>query len=312
MNNLIVAFNAVVPMFVIMIIGVFLNQKKMIGETTQKQMNSLVFQVFLPILLFWNIYSADFHMVFRPKFLLFILATILIECLIIAVVVIPMEKSNEKRGTLIQGSFRSNFVILGIPIIVNLFGAENTGLTSISMIAVIPTYNILAVITLEMFRNSKINVKEIIVGIAKNPLIIGTICGIIALASGIKLPMPIEKIVISLADVATPLALVIMGASFKFSKIKENRKSLIFAVAVRLFIAPFFCIGVAAFMGYRGIELAVLMVIFAAPTAVSSFPMAQKMGGDGDLAAEIVVFTTMFSCITIFLWVFILKQLCLI
>ena len=62
------------------------------------------------------------------------------------------------------------------------------------------------------------------------------------------------------------------------------------------------------FLGFRDAPLAVLLTVFAAPVAVSSFTMAQQMGGDDKLAAQIVVFCTLFSILTIFLLVFFLKE----
>jgi predicted permease len=80
-------------------------------------------------------------------------------------------------------------------------------------------------------------------------------------------------------------------------------------VLARLLVVPFIWIGLAGLMGYRNQQIAGVMLIFAPSTAVSSFPMACAMGGDAQLSSEIVVFTSAFCMLSMFLWIFGLKSL---
>ena len=145
--------------------------------------------------------------------------------------------------------------------------------------------------------------------IAKNPLIIGSVLGIIALTTGVQLPYMFEKAISNVASVATPLALIVLGGFFDFKKIKGNVKQLIIGISGRLVVIPLICVTIAILLGFRGSVLIAIFTTFAAPTAVTSFTMAKQMGGDGDLAAQIVALGTLFSILTVFLGIFTLKQL---
>ena len=150
---------------------------------------------------------------------------------------------------------------------------------------------------------------ETLKGIATNPLILATLVGLVFLLLKIQLPGFLMDPVVQVKNVATPLALVVLGASLHLEKVKGNKRNLIFIVLGRLVLVPAAVLLPAVATGFRGIELITLLGIFASPTGVSSFTMAQQMGGDGELAGEAVVFTSLFSLFTIFLWTFLLKQL---
>ncbi len=309
MNNLLIAFNAVIPMFLWMLIGYGVRLKEILNDTSQKQMNSVVFKIFMPALLFYNIYRTDLHVAFQPKLMGFVAAAILLMWLLSMAVGMKADSRSEKRGALIQGMFRSNFILFGFPLVLNLFGTDGAGVTSMLIAVVVPLFNILAVVTLEIFRGCRISVRDILIGILKNPLIIVSVIGMFFLFLQIPLPQFLENTIAGLSNIATPLALVVMGAGFRVTLIKENYRNLLIAVPMRLFIIPMIFVSAAIFAGFRSLELAAVMIIFAAPTAVSSFPMAHQMGSDGDLTSEIIAFTTLISCVTIFLWIFGLKQL---
>lgn len=146
-------------------------------------------------------------------------------------------------------------------------------------------------------------------GIVTNPLIIASILGIIVLISGIKLPVFAEKSVGDVAKIATPLALILLGASVNLRSVKGNLKQLIIAVSGKLIIIPLAGITIATLLGMRGGDIALLVSALASPTAVSSYPMALQMESDGELAAQIVAFSTTLCIVTVFLWVFVLKQI---
>ena len=163
-----------------------------------------------------------------------------------------------------------------------------------------------------MFRGGHIDLKKIAHGIVTNPLIIGAFLGLLFLIFNIKLPAFIVSSIKDLSKIATPLSLLLLGASFSFSDIKKYIKETAIVVFGKLIVLPCVFLSIAYFLGFRGITLLSLMVMFSAPTAVSSFQMAKQMGGDGDLASQIVVFTSSLSIVTVFAWIFILKQLALI
>ncbi len=296
-------------MFLLIAVGYGLKRIGKLPESAASVMNNLVFLVFLPAMLFGNIYHTELQKAIQPDLILFAVAAVLAVFFLALALVLWMEKSNPKRGVMVQGMFRSNFVILGLPLVAALFGQQEVGVTTVLVAIVIPLFNVLAVISLEMFRHGRISCLPILRGIGTNPLILASCLGILVLLSGLRLPIVLESAITSLGSIATPLALVVLGASFHFEKVKGNRRNLIVAVAGRLLFVPGLVLPVAVALGFRQVELVSLLALFCSPTAVSSFPMAQQMGGDGELAGEIVVFSSLFSCVTIFLWVFLFKQL---
>lgn len=309
MENLIISFNVVLPLFLCMALGYFLKRIKLYDDATLKTINKLVFKVFLPIYLFKSVYSTDLSAAFNGKLILFAVIGLVAWFLFLMLIVPMMEKENSKRGVMVQAMFRSNFVLYGLPVATSLCGEENIGATSLLIGIVVPIFNVLAVITLETFRGGKPSVKKMTKGIVTNPLIIASVIGIAFYFLNIKLPSAVEKTVTDLSRVATPLALVALGGEFKFSKVKRNLKQLIISVIGKLVVSPLIIVAVGIMLGFRDETLVPVLLMSGAPAAVSSYTMAQQMGGDGELAGEIVVFTTGISILTIFLWVFGLKQM---
>lgn len=309
MNNLILSFNVVVPLFVNIMFGYFIKKIGLVDSNTLKIMNNVTFKTFLPLLLFYNVYKTDLDGTINKKLMIFAPTVIFIVCIITTILILMIEKENKRRGVLIQAIFRSNFVLFGLPVIISLFGDESAGVTSMLIAVVVPIFNFLAVIILEIFRGGRIDVKKIVKGIITNPLILSSMAGLILLFLNIKLPYFIEKSINDISKIATPLALIILGGSFEFNKVSGNIKQIFIGVMGKLIIVPIIFIPIAIKLGFRYIELATLMIMLTAPTAVSSFTMAEKMDGDGELAGQLVVFSSAASVFTIFIWIFIIKQL---
>lgn len=294
MENLILSLNVVLPLFITMSLGYFLKYLNMFDNNTLDTMNNITFKSFLPMLLFYNIYKTDLQGVFNLKLMIFSATCVIALYLILYLIVPLIEKDNKKRGALLQGLFRSNFVIFGIPITESLFGSEKVGVAALLIAVIVPLFNILSVIALETFRGGKPDFRKISIGIIKNPLIIASCLGILTLLLKIKIPTAIEKTISDVSKIATPLSLILLGASFKFDNIKKYLKQTTIAVVGKTILTPCIILPICIMFGYRGVELSTLMIIFAAPTAISSFTMAQQMDSDSDLAGQIVVFTSAF------------------
>lgn len=312
MENLILSFNVVAPLCFVMALGYFLKYIKILDDSSVKVMNNATFKVFLPTLLFYNIYTTDLGSVFDPKLLVFAAICIIVLFGVLILIIPIIEKDNSKRGVMIQGIFRSNFVLFGIPVATSLVGEGNVGTTALLIGVVVPLFNFLSVICLETFRGGNINVKKIIHGIVTNPLIIGACLGLLFLILNIKLPVFIVSTIKDISKMATPLSLTLLGASFSFSNVRKYLKETIIVVVGKLIITPLIFVIFSYYCGFRDVALLSLLIMFASPTAVSSFQMAVQMDGDGDLASQIVVFTSACSIITVFTWIFVLKQLALI
>lgn len=302
MDCIILAFKVVFPILVYVTLGYLGKLIKMYDGKSIKVTNDLVFKIFLPCLLFYNIYTTKIEEVLNLKLIVYAVVFILIMFGLLMVIVPRFIKDNSKCGVFIQGIFRSNFVLFGLPVTTSILGENNAGLTSFAIAVIVPLYNILAVICLETFRNSKISLSGVLKGIAKNPLIISSVLGIIFLVFNIKLPDFMGNVVRDLSRVATPLALIGLGGSFTFSSVRGNLGKLTALLLLKLVIVPVTAIAISAYVfGFKGAAVVTLISVFASPTAVSSFTMAQSMGGDTDLAAQTVVFTSVFSILTVFI-----------
>ena len=309
MEHLLVSFKVVFPLIVTISVGMLLKKLKLLSDKTVSEMNSVIFKVFFPILLFNNVYDSDLSFKeFNFKLTAYCLGGVVLLLLISTPVIMLLNKENPKRASLIQGIFRSNLLLFGLPIVNTLYPAVSG--SSVLIIALtIPLYNFLAVLVLELFRGEKIHFGKLLLQIIKNPLIIGATLGLIIKATGLTFPDFLESCVSSLAKVATPLSLILLGASLSFGKIKSDVGPICIGVVGKLIIAPLLFVTVAALIGFRGQDLALIMAVFAVPTAVSSYTMAVEMGADGDLAGELVVFNSLLSILTLFLWVFSLSSL---
>ncbi len=309
MESLRLSFEAVTPIFLLMLLGYALREFKIAEKKTFDAINGLIFKIFLPVLLFYNIYKTESSQVFDAKLVLFTFVSIFLVFVIGILVVKGITKDNAKRGVMLQGFFRSNYAILGIPLVNYICGEKSGALSSLMVAVVVPLFNVLSVISLEIFKENKIEFKKIIKGILLNPLIIGCILGIFAFVIKLKLPMVLEKTVSDISKIASPLAIVVLGASFTFSGIKGYFKENLITVFIKLVLVPLVMLSVAAMLGFKGEAFACLLVLFGAPVAVSSFAMAQQMGGDEKLASQVVVISSAACIVTLFVWIFIFGYL---
>ncbi len=310
MENLILSFEVVLPLLIMMMLGLFLRSVHLVSDSTVKQLNNVVFRVFLPVLLFCNVYHCDLNGTIRPRLMIFAPVCVIISFFLTFAVICLAEKINARRGVLIQGIFRSNFIIFGLPVTISLYGEEAGGIAALLIAVIIPIFNVFSVAALEIFSGSgKFDWKKILKGIVTNPLIIASVLALIFLFSGLKIPTVLDDVLTDIGSVATPLGLMILGASFAFSAVRDRLREIIIGVAGKLVIVPAIFLPIAIAMGFRDTELVALLALFGSPTAVSSFTMAQQMGGDSELAGHLVVLGSLFSIITMFFWIFALKQL---
>lgn len=311
MESMKLAFEAVMPIFILMLLGYFIKKIKLSDKKNFDVINKLIFKIFLPVLLFYNIYSADMSEIFDIKLIIFVVAGVLSVFVLGYFAVMLLTKDNKKRGVMLQGFFRVNYSILGVPLVNYICGDKTSGLASLMVAVVIPVFNILAVVALERFReeNKKPDILKLLKGIITNPLIIGCVIGVITLVLGMKLPFVIEKSVKNVASIATPLSIIVLGSEFEFSDIRGCFREVAIVVATRLVIVPLIMVPIAVWLGFTGEALACLLIIFAAPVAVSSFAMAQQMDGDEVLAVQVIAISSALCLATLFVWIFALSFL---
>ena len=313
--NLIYCLNATMPIFIMMLIGYCFRRFNIISESFTKEMNSFVFKIALPVLVFSELYEEDFKDVWDTPFVLFCFIATLASIAILAFITVVFKKIDDK-AEFIQASFRSSAALLGVGIVQNLYG--DAGYVPLMIVGAVPLYNITAVILLTILKpsgNEKLSkeiIKNTLYGIITNPIIIGIIVGFIA--SIVKIPNPFifEKSVHYLANLATPLGLIALGASLDFRSIEKNIGTVITATAFKLVIFCALFLPIAIYIGYRRDKLLAILIMLGSPTTVSSFVMAKSMGHDGQTSAGTVMCTTLLSAFTLTLWLFVLKNMNLI
>jgi len=311
LDNIILSFKVVFPLMLMMSIGYILRRIHMTDEASLNVMNKLVFRVFLPILLFINIYSLkpeETLNVDNIKLIIIVVSSILLTLLLCHFLFTRLVKDRRKIGVIIQGIYRSNLVLFGIPIAASIYGDDHIGIVSLLAAFVVPLYNALAVFILEFYRGSKVCLRKLIISILKNPLIIASLIALFFTITGITIPELIFESLSSMSKVATPLAFIVLGGTFQFYKLSGNIKYLAVVSLGRLVLLPALMFSFAILLGFRGEAIVALIGLAASPTAVSSFNMAKEMDADAELAGQIVVVTSIACIGTIFLWVFLLKS----
>ena len=299
LESILISVKVVLPLMVFMGLGVLIRKRSMVSQSTIKEMNQVVFKVLLATMVFYNIYKADLQQDFDGYLLAYAAISVIIM-LGILVAVIPRFIKDKTIAPV-------NFVLFGLQVTASICGSDNLGMTTILISVIIPMYNVIAVILFETFRRGKINIRSLLRGILTNPLIIASVMGLIALGLNVNFGSVVDDILKSISQMATPMSLILLGGTVTISGIKKYWKYTCIASIGRLVIVPAVFLSIAILIGIRGIGLVSLMVMYGSPTAVSSFPMAGQMGGNSELAGQIVATTTIFSVITVFIWTYLLS-----
>lgn len=321
------AINAVMPIILLIILGYVLKSVGFFKADFLKMANKMVFRVCLPTLLFYNVYNISDLGAIRWDVVLYCLVIIAVLFALGLITVLLFVKDRRQKGVILQCVFRSNFAIIGIPLSEALGGSEGVAIAAILSAFTIPFFNILAVISLSVFVSegeSKIDVKDILMKIVKNPLIIGVCCGLAALVIRSLIPVKTDGTLVfslsgtltflytaigNVAKIASPLALIILGGQFTFSAVKGMLREIIVGTSWRIVAAPVIGVVAAAVLSNMGVldfDITVypaLVALFGSPVAVSSAIMAGEMDNDEQLASQLVVWTSVGSMFTIFLLV---------
>lgn len=302
------ACQVVIPMAIMVAIGMLLRTVNLTDEPTMKKVDKLVFNVFMPMLSFYNIYKTDFSKLTNVGYIVFGCGLLTLLFIASMVIVPKFVKPMPTAAALGQAIFRTNYLIFGAAVAESIYGAGNFGMVTLLGAVAVPMYNAQAAILLERARNGNASPKKLALAIIKNPTVIATVLGISVNLLGIVLPVLILDVVQDLAGLTTPLSFLSIGVTLKLGAV-EKKTYLVSGVLLRLVLVPMVIVPLAVLCGYRGQELCALMILFAAPTAVSSYPMAVAMGADGDFAAQMVAYTTIFCLPTIFLWTLLLNTM---
>ena len=307
LQNFILCVNAVIPSAIYLIIGIILKVAGVMTDEEVKKFTHVVFVTLYPFIMFDNLYGKNIVDNMDMKLGVYAVVFTALQFAASWIFVCKIEKSNYERGAMIQALYRSNYVLMGFPIAVNLFGKGNITAVAIIMMLVVPFYNISAVILFETFRGGKVDIGHMLKRILTNPIIDGGIAAFIVMALGITLPSPVVNTITTLSDATAPIAMILLGAALNIKGFTSDRRRITICTVGKLIVFPAIGITGAVLLGIRDVQLIAVTLMVAAPVALASYAMASSMGGNGKLAGELVVVTTIASCFTIPIFLFILK-----
>ncbi len=309
MENFLFSLNVTLPIFIIIVVGGFLKRIGLLNDGFCAVADKLVFKVALPVQLFQDIAAMDIRADFSGKFVVFCM--IATTCMFAATWILGAVFLKDKSmvGAFAQAAARGSAAILGIAFVENIYG--DSGMTPMMIVAAVPLFNIYSVIILTVTSSEgEFNgalVKKLLVGVVTNPIILGIAAGMVWSLLGLPMPVILSKSVHYIAITATPLALLVLGATFKGREALQKIGPTIAAAFLKLVAIPAAIFPFAIHMGFRGSELVAIMIMLASPTTVTCYIMAKNMGGDDTLSASVVMTATLLSSVTLTLWVFVMK-----
>lgn len=323
MDSFIYSINATVPIFLVMIVGWGIKQLGVIDEHFVSKANKYVFHVALPVLLFQQISSADMTSQFDIRFVLYCMLATTAFFGITWVVTELLMKDDTQKGSFVQCACRSSAAILGMAFIQNMY--SSTGMAPLMIVSAVPLFNIYSVIILTLKAHPEVKtgsavkkephsvvIKRAFINVLKNPIIIGIVLGLPFSLLHVQFPVIINKTLTSIAQTATPIALIVIGAGFEGRKAIKKIKPTVIATFIKLIGIAAVSLPIAVAMGYRNQELVAILIMVASPTTVSCYIMSENMDNDGVLASSIIVLTTLLSSITLTGWIYLLRSMGLI
>ena len=309
MNNFIFSINATLPIFLVIVIGYILKICGKVNDNFCSVSNDINYKLTLPALLFIDISSTNIKESFDTKYVLYCAIVTTVCFIVIWVLAKIFIKNKTEIGAFVQGSFRGSAAVLGVAFIQNMYG--HASMAPLMIIGAVPIYNICSVIvlTFEGSNNDGKNIKKAFVNICKNPIILSIIAGISVSLLEIDFPVIIDKTLESVAKLATPLALLVIGASFEGRKAIAKIKITLVGCIIKLVVQPAIFLPVALWLGFEGEKLISILIMLGAPTTASCYIMAKAMKNDTVLTSSIVVMSTLLSAVTLTLWIFLLRSL---
>ncbi len=310
MEHLIFSLNATIPIFLTMVMGYLFKQCRMIDEPFVKVLNKFNFQVTLPVMLFEDLAGADFASVWDGKYVLYCFCVTFVSIFAIWGISSLLLKEKDMVGEFTQGCYRSSAAVLGLAFIQNIYGTSL--MAPLMIIGTVPLYNVMAVVILSFtgpgeHKLNKEGLKKSILGIAKNPIIISIALGIAVSLMKVDFPYIMDKTIHNFSIMASPLALIGLGAGFEGRKAVKKIRLTAICTTVKLFLLPMLFLPFALWMGFTGEKLVAILVMLGSATTPSCYIMAKNMGHEGVLISGTVVATTFFSSISLTFWIFVLK-----
>lgn len=316
MENLLFSLNATLPVAFMILLGYALKHFGWLKKSFVDDLNRFTYNVTLPFMLLANMRSVDFSQLWDPAYIWFCAGvTVVCFALITLAARWVVRQDAALRAEWIQGSFRGSAVLLAFAYVQNIYGTVTV--TSLMVLGTVPLYNLLSAALLSFTdptgdRSDKSLVRQTLINLLRNPVIIGVAIGVLGSVFQPHFPKPVEDVLDDLAGLTSPLALICLGASFEWRDAKAHRMLAALGSLTKLMLQPLLLLPVAIALGLRGEKLVASLVMLGSPTSVTSYVMARNTNHDGGLTASLVVLTTVLSTLSITFWIYILRMMDLI
>lgn len=312
LENIIFSLNATMPIFLMMVVGYILKKIGFLDKKTNNVLNRMVFRIFLPALLFLDMAKSDLFQIWDSEMVFFCFIVTVIS-IFTSYLISLFQKDKSERGEFIQASFRSAAATLGIAFMLNIY--EDATMISLMIVGSVPLYNVISVVILSIsspengrLSNKKDILKKTVKSTITNPIILSIFAGM--LWSYLKMPniVIMMKSIEYLGNMASPLALIALGAEFEFSDLESKKEKIAAITFMKLFLYCMIFIPIAIGLGYRNEKLVAILIMLGSATTSSSFIMAKNLGHKGIITAGAVMVTTLFSSFSLAFWLFLLKN----
>ena len=308
-ENFLAALGAVLPMALLRALGAGTRRAGVVDRPTMRSLDKLTFRLFMPVLLFKNIYETDLSQNFDPREILFVVLAL--AALLPLALLLPrrLEPDPVRAATIGHAMMRTNYLLFGVTVAESIYGEGRIGSVALVGAVAVPITNALGVVILESGLSGRTSPGKLALSILKNPMVLATLAALGLMALPVRLPALLWGVIRDLAGVTTTLSFISLGVSLDLGEARANRRRLAVGTGLRTVLVPLVFLPLAVALGFRGQSLCALMVLFAAPTAVASYPMAVAMGADGPLAGQLVCATTVLSVFTMFCCTFLFQSL---
>ena len=309
MESLTLSLQVVGPLFLLMAVGFFLRRIDMLDGQTTARMSTVTFRIFLSTQTFSNIYSCNLAQVWDGREVLINIFLMALNFIIALAAAAFLQKDKKRKASLVQGMFQNSYITFGVPMVSAAYGSGSTGMVSMMTALIVPLKNLIIVADMSAACSKKKSAVDLALNVLKNPFFLGGALGFAVNLLGIKLPVIVEQTVSNLAKAATPMALLLLGASLSFKSMKDYKKDIIWGVLIKMLLMPAALLPLAVAFGLRGSSLMSTLIMLAAPPATSAHIIAKEMGADRELASQLTVSGSAISSLTLFLLIVVLKYL---
>lgn len=301
MENLIFSLNAVLPVFLVMLLGYLLRRKEVLTQSFIDVAVTLVFYVSLPAKMFLDVAGSDFFAILDGHYVLFLVCATTLSFAAAWALGAALVRGGPKIGAFAHSAFRGNFVYIGLPLVQNLLQMDSVPATVLIITFVVPLYNVLSVILLSWYDPSgaKPSPRALAWQVLKNPMILAVLAALPFSLLRVPMPYVVDRAVGYVGSLATPLALLFVGASIDLHGFQKDKLGILAAALFKTVAQPLVCVAAAVWLGFTAEQIATVYVAMAVPTALNAYIMTKKMGGDGEMCAGVILASMLLSVVTL-------------